>query len=220
MDEAVGRKTREDWMSDSMSTGAVHRGDTKAESTPSSSARHAVSGQPAIDIEAFRRGDPDCFRILLKRFGPLIRGVVASYVQDNDDRDELYQHVSIRLLTQRTRYEDWGALQGWITRLAHGCCRNWCAARATRRSALDRYAGQVIPGEESSALLDDPVRLLDYREFLESLDRALGMIPPRQSPGLHSRPHRGTHDCRRSAHDEGIDGDSAIACSIGQRKTP
>ncbi len=181
MDESAGRKNRRDRMSNSMPAGAVHLGDAKAASSASTSAKDSASGHPAVDIEAFRRGDPDCFRILLKRFGPLIRGVVASYVQDSDDRDELYQHVSIRLLTQRTRYEDWGALQGWVTRLAHGCCRNWCAARAARRSALDRYACQVIPAEKSSALLDDPVRLLDYREFLESLDRALRMIPPRRA---------------------------------------
>lgn len=135
----------------------------------------------AIDIEAFRRGDPECFRALLKHFGPMIRTVVRSYARSPDDQEDLYQEVSVRLLTQRSRYEDQGAMGGWIARMAHCACRNWCAARRARRSALDRYAAELIPHEESGALLDDPSRLLNYRRFLESLARALGEMPPRQA---------------------------------------
>lgn len=135
----------------------------------------------AFDIEAFRRGDPECFRQVLKRFGSLIRNIVASYAPDVDDQDDLYQLVSIRLLTQRGRYEDWGAMRGWVTRLAHNCCRNWFEARNARKSALDKYAVEVIPIEDSGAILEDPARLLDYRGFWESLAKALNGMPPRQA---------------------------------------
>lgn len=129
------------------------------------------SDHAAFDIEAFKRGDPECFRQVLEGFGPMIRSIVASYAQEGDDRDDLYQLVSIRLLTQRKRYEDWGAMRGWIAKLAHNCCRNWFEARKARRSALDNYAVEVIPIEDSGALLENPARLLDYRGFLERLWR-------------------------------------------------
>jgi len=143
--------------------------------------RKPAADDDAFDIDAFRRGDPECFRQVLKGFGPIIRDIVASYARTGDDQDELYQLVSIRLLTQRGRYEEWGAMRGWVARLAHNCCRNWFEARKARQSALDRYAVQVIPIEDSGALMEDPARLLDYRRFLERLENALNGIPPRQA---------------------------------------
>lgn len=180
-DEVRWPYAAEDLMSDSEEKGAVGFGDALAASSAATPGGKPAAGPSGIDIEAFHRGDPECFRILLKRFGPVIKSIVASYAQESDDQDELYQHVSIRLLTQRARYEDWGSMRGWVTRLAHGCCRNWCVARTARRSALDRYAVSVIPAERSSDLLDDPARLLDYQSFLKRLERALDAIPPRQA---------------------------------------
>ena len=133
-----------------------------------------------IDSQAFRRGDPECFALVLRRFGPLIKSIVAAYTKDPDDQDDLYQEVSIRLLTRRKSYKEIGAMEGWITTLTRGCCRNWYEARKSRMSAADRYAAQVPPTEESDALFDDPSRLLDYRTFLERLDRAVAELPPCQ----------------------------------------
>ena len=150
-------------------------------SARASTETRAPSGGALIDVEGFRRGDPECFRAVLTHFGQVIRGVVASYTGEPDEQDELCQQVSFRLLTQRTRYQDWGPLRGWVTKLAHNCCRNWCAARSARESALGRYAQEVIPVEESDALLDDPTRLLNYQRFLEHLEHALAAIPARQA---------------------------------------
>ena len=133
-----------------------------------------------FDSKAFRRGDPACFAVVLRRFGPLIRNVVAAYAKDPDDRDDLYQEVCIRLFTRRESYREIGAMEGWVTTLARGCCRNWYEARKSRASVADRYAAQVPPAEESNALFDDPSRLLDYRTFLERLERALAELPSRQ----------------------------------------
>ena len=165
-------------MSDSVLAGVLGLADPRAASSPEARKR---LGRADIDIESFRRGDPECFRAVMKRFGPMIRSVVSSYTSSLDDREDLYQEVTVRILTQRARYRDWGALRGWVTRVTHNCCRDWCAARKTRKSAMDRYAAQLVPHEESDALLDDPSRLLKYRRFLESLVRALAEMPPRQA---------------------------------------
>ena len=75
-------------------------------------------------------------------------------------------------------------MEGWVTTLARGCCRNWYEARKSRVSAADRYAAQVPPTEESDALFDDPSRLLDYRTFLERLDGAVDELPACQRKAL------------------------------------
>lgn len=169
-----------------MSDSAVSASLGLAESAPGMSASDATKAPDdvRIDARAFRRGDPECFALVLRRFGPLIRSIVAAYTQDPDDRDDLYQEVSIRMLTRRESYREIGAMEGWITTLARGCCRNWYTARKSRVSAAERYVAQLPPTEESDALLDDPSRLLDYGMFLERLDRAMAELPVRQRRAL------------------------------------
>ena len=169
-------------MSDSAASGSLRLAEALPALSPS-----AAPGAPddaGIDSLAFRRGDPECFALVLRRFGPLIRSIVAAYVEDPDDQDDLYQEVCIRLLTRRRFYKEIGAMEGWVTTLARGCCRNWYQARKSRVSAAKRYAAQVPPTEESDVLLDDPSRLLDYRTFLERLDRAVAELPSRQRRAL------------------------------------
>lgn len=165
-------------MSDSAASGSLNLPEALPALSPSEGKK--VPDDARIDSEAFRRGDPECFALVLRRFGPMIRSIVAAYTKDPDDRDDLYQEVCIRLLTRRESYREMGAMEGWVTTLARGCCRNWHAARESRLSVTKRYAAQVPPTEESDALLDDPSRLLDYRTFLERLERAVDELPLRQ----------------------------------------
>lgn len=165
-------------MSDSAASGSLDLAEALAALPPSEETE--APDDARIDSQAFRRGDPECFALVLRRFGPIIRSIVAAYTKDRDDQDDLYQEVCIRLLTRRESYQEMGAMEGWITTLARGCCRNWLAARESRLSATKRYAAQVPPTEESDALLDDPSRLLDYRTFLERLERAVAELPLRQ----------------------------------------
>ena len=165
-------------MSDSAASGSL--GLPEALRVLSTSEGKKAPDDARIDIQAFQRGDSECFALFLRRFGPLIKRIVAAYAQDPDDQEDLYQEVSIRILRRRKSYKEIGAMDGWVTTLARGCCRNWYEARKSRVSAAERYAAQVAPTEESDALFDDPSRLLDYRTFLERLERAVEELPSRQ----------------------------------------
>lgn len=144
-------------------------------------ATNATADDAADEPQACRREDPASFETLLKRFGPLIRRIVNAYSKDRDDQEDMYQEVSIRLLTRGKYYRELGTLRGWVITLARGVCRNWRASQAARNSAIDRYSVEFPPEEESDALLDDPSRLLQYRTFLERLERALAELPRRQA---------------------------------------
>lgn len=168
-----------------MSDSAVSRALSVREVLPSGSAskptKAAADGDSTFETQAYRRGDPGCFEALLKRFGPLIRRIVNAYTEDKDDQEDMYQEVSIRLLIRGKDYQEMGALRGWVVTLARGVCRNWRTSQETRMSALDRYSAESPLEEESDALLDDPSRLLQYRTFLERLERALADLPRRQA---------------------------------------
>lgn len=162
-------------MSDSAASGSLDLGALV------SGVRATKAGPAPIDSEAFRKGDPDCFATVLDRFGPLIWSVVNSYAHDPDDQDDLYQEVCVRLLTRREHYREMGAMEGWITTLARGVCRNWRNARESRESAVERYAALDPPVEESDDLLHDPSRLLECQTFLEDLERSVAALPRRQA---------------------------------------
>ena len=167
-------------MSDSAVPGSLGLGEV----LPGVSALKPTTAAPddaPIETQAYRRGDPACLAILLKRFGPLIRSVVNAYSEDGDDQEDMYQEVSIRLLTREKHYRELGALRGWVVTLARGVCRNWRTSQGARNSAIDRYSAELPPVEESDALLDDPSRLLKYQTFLERLERALAELPRRQA---------------------------------------
>ena len=134
----------------------------------------------SIDVVAFRNGDDQCFRAVLGRFGPLIRKVVWSYADSDDGREDLYQEVCIRILEQRARYREEGSMCGWIGTVARHAARNWHASRSARESGKDRYAIEIAPIEAAGHITADPSRLLDYRECLANLERALDAIPEQQ----------------------------------------
>ena len=167
-------------MSDSADSGTLGFGEV----LPGVSAlkpTEAPADDAPLETEARRQGDPARFAIMLKRFGPLIRGVVNAYSEDRQDREDMYQEVCIRLLTREKHYRELGALEGWVVTVARGVCRDWRTSRAARSSAIDRYSAEFPAVEESDDLFDDPSRLLQYQTFLERLERALAELPPRQA---------------------------------------
>lgn len=168
-------------MSDSAVPGSFRLGKVLPRGSASEPTKAAADDNLPFEAQGYRQGDPACFEALLERFGPLIRRVVNAYSEDKDDQEDMYQEVSIRLLIRGKSYRELGALRGWVVTLARGVCRNWRTSRETRVSAIDRYSAESPPEEESDALLDDPSRLLQYRTFLERLERALADVPRRQA---------------------------------------
>ena len=109
-------------MSDSAVPGTLDFGEVLPGASASIPTEASADDAP-IETQAYRRGDPACFEIVLKRFGPLIRSVVNAYSEDGDDQEDMYQEVSIRLLTREKHYRDFGAFRGWVITLARGVCR-------------------------------------------------------------------------------------------------
>lgn len=134
-----------------------------------------------IDYMAFRNGDNECFRAILSRFGPLNRKAVWSYADSVDDREDLYQEVCVRILEQRRKYREEGSMRAWIGTVARHAARNWGASRSANESARHRYAIAIAPIEAAGHITADPSRLLNYKEFLVKLTRALDAIPDQQA---------------------------------------
>ena len=68
----------------------------------------------------------------------------------------------------------------WINRIAHRVCYDWQKSRVAREANTKRHAGEVLALDDAGAVLEDPSTLLDRREFMDDLRRALARLPERQ----------------------------------------
>ena len=135
---------------------------------------------PGVGIDDFHCGDSGTFRIVLQHFGPLIQAIAASHTRNPHDREELYQEISVRVSRRRAQYSAKGPLGAWINRIAHRVCYDWQKSRVAREANAERHAGEVLALDEADAVLEDPSTLLDRREFMDDLRRALARLPERQ----------------------------------------
>ncbi|MCY3548532.1 MAG: RNA polymerase sigma factor [Gemmatimonadetes bacterium] len=134
-----------------------------------------------IDGVAFRDGDEKCFRAVLDRYESLIRMVVWSYADSDDERNDVYQEVCIRMLEKRAKYQERDSMGGWIRTVARHVAKNWRDARLARVAAHDEYATAVAPFEAARHITEDPSRLLNYKESLASSKRALDGLSDSQA---------------------------------------
>ncbi len=134
-----------------------------------------------IDGVDFRDGDDECFRAVLDRYESLIRMVVWSYADSDDERNDVYQEVCIRMLEKRAKYQERDSMGGWIRTVARHVAKNWRDARLARVAAHDEYATAVAPFEAARHITEDPSRLLNYKESLANSTRALDGLPDLQA---------------------------------------
>ena len=134
----------------------------------------------ALDVAAFRRGDPAAFRAVIEQHESLLRGIVTRYARDPDDQEDLHQEMCIRIWQQRGRYKEQGKMAAWIATLASNHAENWLASRRLRESTLQDYQVVGLPLETAQTMLSDPDRLLRHTRFMEKLQRALEQLPERQ----------------------------------------
>ncbi len=135
---------------------------------------------PGVGIDDFHRGDSGTIRTVLRHFGPLIMSIVAAYTDDPHDREELYREIGVRIWERRARYSGRGPLAAWINRIAHNHCKDRHRSRTSRAAAEERHAAEAIAFAEARTVLDDPSKLLERKEFMVAVRRALAALPAKQ----------------------------------------
>lgn len=154
---------------------------TRKEPRSSDDAEMPGTERDAIDGVAFRDGDEKCFRAVLDRYESLIRGVVWSYADSDDERNDVYQEVCIRILEKRAKYQERDSMGGWIRTVARHVARNWRDSRLAREAGQDSYAAAVAPIQAAGHITEDPSRLLNYKESLANVTQALDGLPDQQA---------------------------------------
>jgi RNA polymerase sigma factor (sigma-70 family) len=114
--------------------------------------------------------DADAFAELVRRHGPLVRGVARRRLTNAHDADDVVQATFLALARQANRLGRNRPLPGWLFTVAHR------VACKTQRAAARR------PGPLPDAITGphvDPLDLLTGRELLCALDDELARLPDR-----------------------------------------
>ncbi|GAA4190901.1 RNA polymerase sigma factor [Gryllotalpicola kribbensis] len=117
-------------------------------------------------------GDADAFRVLILRYGPLMRGYARRILNSSDEVDDVVQDAFITAWQQLPNLERPEAVRSWLMRIvAHKAIGRLRA----RRPQLD--ITEIEPPAPETA---SPQRITEQRSQLEELSAALGELPEAQ----------------------------------------
>jgi RNA polymerase sigma-70 factor (ECF subfamily) len=122
------------------------------------------------------RGDPDAFRLLVRRFRATIYRWALVSTGDRDDADDVTQHVLIKIQQHIATVRDGGHLRTWLFRVTHNAALELHRTRGRRAAALDREL-LLTPGERVAL---EPVDRIDLELTVTLVKHYFTELPDRQ----------------------------------------
>ncbi|HEY2631517.1 MAG TPA: RNA polymerase sigma factor [Solirubrobacteraceae bacterium] len=155
-----------------------------------------------LAIARTKEGDRDALRLLYVRYSNNVYGYICSIVRDEQEAEDLTQHVFMKLITVIVQYKDHGVpFSGWLLRLA----RNVALDHLRRRRPTPT---EEVYGPDEHADEESRHRARDLHSALASLPdeqrevmvmrHVVGLSPPeiaeqlgRTESSIHGLHHRG-----------------------------
>lgn len=131
-----------------------------------------------IDSGRFRDGDPDYFARLVAEHGALVQDIVSAFAGSQDESDDLFQEVWIKVWRRRGTYHG-GSFRTWLLVVARNHCRDRMRRHAVYARFLERVRGLPSPERPPSPLQ----RTIDEQRRAE-VRRLVAMLPSRQREAI------------------------------------
>jgi RNA polymerase sigma-70 factor, ECF subfamily len=120
-----------------------------------------------LAIVRTKAGDRDALRFLYVRYSDNVYGYICSIVRDDQEAEDLTQHVFMKLITVIAQYRDHGVpFSGWLLRLARNVALDHLRRR--RATPTEEVFGADMHADES------------VRERARDLQTALASLPEEQ----------------------------------------
>jgi RNA polymerase sigma-70 factor (ECF subfamily) len=127
-----------------------------------------------------RRGDPDAWRELVRRFSPLVYRLGVRMLRDGAEAEDVSQEVFVRMHRSFDGYDPTRPLAPWVSRTAYHACLRRLQSAARRADRLEREpsladgADPAAPSPEQAAEASEAAALLAQAVGeLAAQDRAL-----------------------------------------------
>lgn len=82
-------------------------------------------------VEAYIRGNEECFQELLKRYKSRVFGKITMYVKDRAAAEDIFQDTFMKAIhaLKDGQYNEEGKFSAWIMRIAHNLCIDYFRVR-------------------------------------------------------------------------------------------
>lgn len=142
---------------------------------------HAPDFDPDPVIAAVLRGETDRFRHLVREYGLLVRGFLATRLYHHEDVEDLAQDVFVIVFEKLGSYQPGGNFRSWLIGIARFELNNHLRKNRRRANALERFRLEMVEAiepeldaEHESLRSESIERLLDCISRLN--DRARRIV--------------------------------------------
>ncbi len=136
----------------------------------------------AILVQAAQSGDIAAFEQIVRRHQPAVYRVALRMLGSRADAEDVTQDTFVRAWRSLDRFRAQSALNTWLYRIVTRRCLDALAARRTTEQ-LDAASTESAEGE--------PAGIVEQREQLEAVKRAIAGLPADQRAALVLREFEG-----------------------------
>ena len=130
-------------------------------------------------VEKVQAGDRRAFDLLGLKYQPRILGLVARYVKDNHEVQDVTQEAFIKAYRALPRFRGDSAFYTWLYRIAINTAKNHLVARGRRPPGVDVDIEDAEHYEAGGALREgeNPENHLFSQELAQVVNRAISALP-------------------------------------------
>ena len=130
-------------------------------------------------VEKVKSGDKRAFDLLVLKYQPKILGLVARYVKDSHEVQDVTQEAFIKAYRALPRFRGDSAFYAWLYRIAINTAKNHLVARGRRPPGSDVDIEDAEHYEAGGALRDgeNPENQLFSEELRRVVNRAIDELP-------------------------------------------
>jgi RNA polymerase sigma-70 factor (ECF subfamily) len=174
-----------------------------------------------LAIARTKEGDRDALRFLYTRYSDNVYGYICSIVRDEQEAEDLTQHVFMKLITVIVQYQDHGIpFTGWLLRLSRNVALDHLRRRRPTPTEEVFGAGEHIDEDSRDRARDLHSALAclpEEQRDVMVMRHIVGLSPPeiaeqmgRTESSVHGLHHRG----RRALQEElrRLGSSPAVAC--------
>lgn len=131
-------------------------------------------------VEAYIRGNEECFQELLKRYKSRVFGKITMYVKDRAAAEDIFQDTFMKAIhaLKDGQYNEEGKFSAWIMRIAHNLCIDYF--RIKKKMPMSRAIDDYDPFDYICSSEKNSEQTSINKQVLSDTKRLLAQLPDEQ----------------------------------------
>ncbi|MFP4383354.1 MAG: RNA polymerase sigma factor [Spirochaetia bacterium] len=133
-------------------------------------------------VDRVKRGDPECFRILVERHSSRVYSLGMKFFHNQEDAQDFTQEVFIKAFRGIGAFKKRSSFSTWLIKIAYNYGIDMISAKRKQQKTSE-FTGYEQPGDQyskrDSGALMRPEQEEEHKELTGRLEQALQKLPKR-----------------------------------------